>query len=239
VSIIEKLLLRKQEAALKKIARQEFELARGTAHVKLLQDARKRIESKTKLDQKELVSLDDELRKADIQFNTRLKDSLDRYLIDTHLCEIPGIGPKLQQMIAARVFKGKLSDLRHASNFPGIGYTKQYEINFWVDKYERITPELFRGDFPGKSRITLEFTQKKDEIQGNSKNVKSQIGVLEKQINVIDEKLKELNSVTENDFIEARLNPDLWKPKIDSYLCGVFGEWETAPDWFKEIISVE
>jgi hypothetical protein len=239
MSIFDYLLQHKHQAAVNKIARQEFELARGTAHVKLLRDARGRCIEKMKLFQKKKISLEEESRKVTNRSQVQLKKTLHRHLVETRLCEVPGIGPITKQVLISRIFVSELSDLRRASNLPGIGETKQFAINKWVAKYEAKIPELLIGDFPGKIKIEGETNQQTKAIHEKIQETESQRISFEKQVVLIDDTLKGFNVVTVEDFIQARLNQGQSKPQIDFYIRGVFAEWETPPDWFNEIIKVE
>lgn len=236
-SILDSIIETKKKSALAKLARQEYQLARGTAHGKMLKDARILWQSKYDSVVHQMDAIKGDIRQAMTTRQDDLQEALDHYIIETHLHEVPGIGPKLQHMILNEVFISKLSDLRHAYYKSGIGETKQEQINQWIDSYEELSSTMMNQNFPRKQKINNDADKSIAGLDRKINNLEKQRSGLEEKINKIDAAQKVLGHFTPEDFVQARLFPNKWNSKFDNYIRGVFGEWENMPRWFKEIVE--
>jgi bacterioferritin (cytochrome b1) len=235
-SIFDGILESKRKKALERVARQEYEQSRGSAHAQMLRAAREQAEKKRMQILQKQAPLQKEWQRFYEQSQARLIAAL-RYIVETRLHEVPGIGSKLQDAIMRSVFHGKLSDLRYASRVSGIGGTKQYAINIWINKYEAQTQELLKKDFPGRSEIIASTSPAIEALRKEVEALEQMRKRLEERIAKIDKLLNEFCFLTEENFIQARINEEKPNPKIENYLRGIFAEWEAVPGWFQELIK--
>ena len=237
MSVFDSIIDWKKRNKLEQLARQEFEQARGTAHAKMLSSSHAQIMNKiTKTDQ-QVSNLENKWRNAYSHYQHNLRRALEEHIVTTRLTEIPGIGPKLQQMIMSQIFRGSLKDLYYAHQLPGVGQSKQFQINAWINKYESLIPKLLEGDFPGKEQFKISTNKEIDTIKKNIEKLRTEKNKLEKKAKTAVDTLNGLCVVNLDDFIHAYLNPNENNPLINHYLQGVFAEWEPMPKWFKEIIE--
>jgi hypothetical protein len=227
----------KKRKTLKEIAKGEFEHARGTYHLKMLKDAQQRFTARIGNTDSEIKRLSVERNNAIELGKTQLRQKLERHLISTRIIEIPGIGNALGSTILHCVYKGNLTDLYHASSYQGIGESKQYGINAWVQKYQNQIPALLQQDFPGKSEIVKQTADKMAGLEVQINQLKAIKYQDESKLNGIVKWIEYLGKVTAEDFIKARVYHLGDFSNIEIYLNGVFPEWEPMPDWFKYIIS--
>ncbi len=236
MSIIETLLEQKRKRLLQKIARHDFENARGTAHAKLLQESRNLKSQEVGNLEKQISKLQKEWQKIYDQGQKELLKALERHIVFDRLNEVPGIGQKFHYELATQVFRSSITDLRHASQIPGIGENKQRQIDKWISYYQSQIPEMIKKDFPGKAEIVKISNQTINEIDNTLINLRAGKKELEEKIKSIDTVLTDLYQVSVNDFINLRLTPEQKNPKVDQYLMGLFPEWEPMPDWFKNLM---
>lgn len=236
MSIIETLLEQKKKRVLQKIARHDFEDARGTAHAKLLKESRETKLQELRYVEKQISKYQKERQKIYDQDQKELLRALERHLVFDRLNEVPGIGQKYHHELATQVFRTSITDLRRANQIPGIGENKQYEIDKWISYYQSQIPEMIKKDFPGKAEIVKNSIQIINEIDNFLIKMNSVKKELEEKIKSIDTVLTDLCHVSVNDFINLRLAPEQKNPKVDQYLIGLFPEWEPMPDWFKNLM---
>jgi hypothetical protein len=237
-SLVDQILNSKRVNSLKNLACSDYEAARGTAHLKLLKNAEKRLTHQIDDHNKRLSTTQNELAQIQKKTNDQMLEALEKYIVNQHLTEVPGIGPKLSHTIIQYVFRGRLQDLRKASyTVHGIGQNKQYLIDMWIKQWEQKIPSLLKEYFPGKSEIlTRAETQKKGSEEAIV-NIEREKRQLIERLTKARDVIKCLEEVKLQDFVNALLTPDKTNPRIDDYQRGVFAEWEPIPDWFKELIT--
>jgi chromosome segregation ATPase len=119
---------------------------------------------------------------------------------------------------------------------PGIGESKQRDINIWIQKYERRIPQLLEQDYVGKTAIKNRYTTKISQLEDNISELRGRQEILNKKIAKADKEINRLKEVTIADFILAVQSPENTKPAIEHYFQGAFAEWEPMPKWFKDIM---
>jgi hypothetical protein len=225
--------------ALKKQAKEDYHQARGTAHRQLLEAAHTRLQKDIARCNQQIKQAEQEKRRLVRLRSQKIDEKLVRYLVENRLQEIRGIGETTQRQIATRIFHGKLSDLRRAHLIQGVGEQKQWNINQWISKYEAKLPKMHQQDFPGKQAVVNEFQTavKKQEKIVEDKTIEVQ--QLSTHSKPIKGELDWLRPVSAKDFIQAYTKQLGDSEVVDRYLCGVFPEWDSMPDWFKNVVTDE
>jgi hypothetical protein len=227
----------KKRNALKQIAINEYDQARGTYHKKLLQEARNRLEMDVKNSEREIKQLISSCNQKAYEQKEQLRQCLERYLISTKITEIPGIGQALGSVILNSVYHGNLTDLYRASAYSGIGETKQYAINIWVQKYQRKFPSLLITSFPGKDEIIKKSEEIISQYNAQIAFKQTENLIANEKIQTISQWIEKFSKTTKQDFITAKVDQIGNIENIENYINGVFSEWEPMPAWFKEVIS--
>ena len=227
-----------QRFQLHDLARQEYEQARGTAHkqllhtaVKLLRQEMKRLSSKLSFARREKDDFNQSYHQA-------LETALVQIIVNEHLQEVPGIGAQRKAQILQQVFHGHLSDLSYAYRLQGVGHQTQQALNAWVTSYQRQLPMLLKGDFAGRADIDQKYQPEIEKVEQQIAKLVRQQKELESKITHIANELKWLDAITEKDFYNALKNPEHPSPTLNLYVQGVFGEWESMPDWFRQAIEI-
>lgn len=235
---IEKIRSKKRLQLLRKLAQEEFESARGTAHLHLLKSSQLNIQGKLKRVRRDIEVAKGELTLIKSKENGELTFCLEKYLVTNRLKEVPGIGVNLSQAIAHSVFRKDIRDLYNAySIVPGIGPNKQQTINLWVTNYFYKLPILLIEPFPGKDAIMKKWKQTRKETQIELEHLLTQQKELEGTLSQVAEIISQLQVIREEDFLNALLNPQSTDFRIEYYQRGVFAEWEPIPEWFKKILA--
>ncbi len=236
-SIISKIEDNKKKRILKQIAKSEFEQARGTYHLHMLNEARKRYELIIKDIDRDILQKNDQKLKTEIEEKEQLRQCLEKYLITTRITEIPGIGQELGRGILNQIYRGNLTDLYQSFALSGIGDQKQSNINIWVNKYLNQIFTFLQNDFPGKNEIINQSKEKIVFILDEIEQKHTDKSVAEKKLIIINQWIGKLEKITLDDFIAARVENKGNFSEIENYINGVFAEWESIPDWFKEVMS--
>lgn len=145
------------EKRLRQRAQADFVAARGTAHLRLLDAAYKRLLKQSEAADERIKQKQEELNRVRREGRTALRQAVVRQLVEAELADLPGIGPRLAPAILSGVFRGELDDLRHAYTLEGIGAQRQAALNAWVDAQRPRLPELIAGEFPGKIAILQQY----------------------------------------------------------------------------------
>lgn len=227
----------KKKKALIEVAKNEFKNARGTYHLKILQDAERLFSAKIINAESEMHRLNIEIERITISRGTQLRQIVEKNLISTRITEIPGIGNALGSVLLNHVYKNNLSDLYYASSYPGIGESKQYAITTWVKKYENQIPLLLREDFPNKQEIISQASSKITVLQNQISHLNTINKINEEYLSSIRKWIAYLSRVTVEDFINVRVNQSGDFELIENFINGIFPEWEPIPEWFKYVIS--
>jgi len=236
-SILDRIENRKRKNTLKALAKAEYEASRGVQHLAMLEEASERLTVWLKRCENIINNLSNDLEDIQKQTLSKLRITLEKHLIKMHITEIPGIGQSLGSTILHSVYMNTLNDLRHAYIYNGIGETKQRYIDRWVAQYDRKIPALLKQDFPGKSAIISSANNQVRSLQ--SELIKWEAKKVRKQnkLERVTKEIESLKKVTVDDFIKARVEHEGDQAQIEEFISGVFPEWETMPEWFKEVIQ--
>lgn len=225
--------------ALKRQAGREYEEARGTMHKRLLQQALRQPRRRKKEVERELAAT--EQRKSRLLEERRrayLKQA-QRAIVMNGLTDVSGIGSVLAGEIRRQVFRNALSDLHQSQRVSGVGRQKQSAISAWVRKQERRLPSVINGNFSGKAEITEQYEDSLADADRKKKSLKAELEAIEQDLEAPEAALRRLERVTKVDFIRARTDDGAQTDALDTYLRGLFAEWEPVPAWFGELITVE
>lgn len=225
--------------AIRKRAKLEHENARGTAHLRMLREARRSAWKVSRDCTRDLHDARRTLGQLEQEREKQLRQALERHIAYTYLAQVSGIGPMLRDRIFFSVFRGHLRDLRRAHVVRGVGEERQWAINVWVREYEARIPTLLNGPFPGKDQTTRRFSGEKKALETKVEGLTARVANLEAQIARMSEAMEPLQGVGVKDFVRVLRDPTCTSEQIDRYLQGVFAEWEPVPDWFKEVAAQE
>jgi hypothetical protein len=222
----------------KRKAAQDYRNARGSAHRELLMRAAHRLQKCLDVTNQALDQHNHTLRQVIDKRDVALNQALSRYLVETYLTIIDGIGPVLRDRILTHVFRNKLDDLRSASRLvSGIGDSKQLGINAWITVFKKQFPSMLQEEFPGKTKIMQQYEASIKKLEAEIVAAGVTQDALREILASVQTAIEQLSSVTEEDFYQALLYPDNVDPSLERYRSGVFAPWEPAPEWFKLAIN--
>jgi hypothetical protein len=229
----------KQRKALQRLAHQDYQNARGTAHLKLLQQGRNRLQSRLVEVEKKIKAGQKTLDMLAKQEREQLKLALERHIVQTYL-NIPGIGARLRDSLIYLVNQGRLHDLTRASlMIKGIGEARQAAINAWLRQWEERIPELLEKDFPEKNKIVKDIASRREKAQAEMSEASIEKEALTGLLYPVDKEILRLKRVKVKHFSHAMLGPGETNYDLNHYIQGVFAEWEPMPEWFKQMLSLE
>lgn len=237
VSIFDKIQQLKRNKILKMMAAQEFEQARGNQHLQLLISAREKFNVKIKSLRGKISQLEAKRQQIETTTHEDLRKKLEYHIVSTKIFEVPGIGKTLGESITRYIFNGKLTDLRYASRLQGIGESKQYAINNWIRKYEKEIPRRIKQDFPGKSKLLLVAAKRIFIINEEIEKLQDRKTTLEEKLNLIQPWIDKFGKVSQEDFVNARLDRQNNHEEIVLFINGIYGEWEPIPEWFTDVLN--
>lgn len=220
-------------------ARRDYQRARGTQHLRQIRGSLKILNKR--LDSLEQEQVQQRLSGAlwilEQERSDKLSRALCRYLVETQLAQIDGIGPKLQEQIIRYSFDGTLDSLRGAYRVRGVGRQKQWNIQRWVEQKKLELPLLMEQDFPDKRRLQDEYDQRGRELEKSLREVKEQVDVMKQLRTVAAAEEERLAQVTVAHFGQAYKQDQEAAEVVNRYLQGAFAEWEPMPSWFETLIS--
>ncbi|MCB8924017.1 MAG: SH3 domain-containing protein [Ardenticatenaceae bacterium] len=229
-----------QRFQLRGLAKQEYEQARGTAHKQLLHTAVNLLRQEMKRLSSSISSARRQKDDVNQSYYQALETALVQIIVHERLQDVPGIGAQRKAQILQHVFRGHLSDLSHAYQLQGVGHQTQQALDAWVTSYQRQLPTLLESNFVGRAKIDQKYQPEIEKADQQLAKLEQQQRALETKIARIANELKWLDAITEKDFYNALKNPEHPTPNLNLYVQGVFGEWESMPDWFRQAIdSVE
>lgn len=218
-------------------AREEYKKARGYHHLVQLRKARSRLEKKKYICKKKHIKLKADLNSFNREEQEEFTREVEKNIVLERFQEVNGIGPNLSSRIINGVFRGRLKDLRYAYRIHGVGETKQHSINQWIRSYENRLTEIVASDFKGKQTIVDTFDQRREETHKEIFNVKAALEFVETKLAMLEQEIQKLESVSVDDFVAAYHGEKKKTKEIDYFLKGVFGEWESMPDWYKWVMK--
>lgn len=225
------------EWRLRRRARHDYHVARGTQHLKQLEGPLAKLEHEIQIGQKQVQGIEQQLHDLQDKRRDELRAALCRHLVSHRLTEVNGIGPRLQQKIVRSCFRSSLRDLRYAERVRGVGPRRRAAIMRWVQARERELPTLMERGFPGKDGVEKTYRTKMGPLRERLAEVEADLKDKESLHQSAEEVVEKLRSVDVACFREAlgrRSSGDLvpgW------YLEGVYPAWESAPDWFRTMLG--
>ena len=218
-------------------ARKDYRRARGTQHLRQIRDSLKILNKRLESHEQEKDRLSRTLRRLEQERTDKLTHALCRYVVETQLTQIDGIGPKLRDRIIRYSFDGTLDSLRRAYRVRGVGQQKQWAIRHWIAQKERELPRLMKGSFPGRTGINDEYKQREQNLRKSLKEVEKELDAMRQLRTVASAEEERLSGVTVTHFRQA-YKPDREAAEaVAQHLQGTFAEWEPMPSWFKALIS--
>lgn len=223
---------------IRSFASKDYTLSRGTQHIKQIKISlkilNKRIQEQTDKNNK----LKYDIKEFEEAQSDRLYRTLSTHLIQTRLCEIEGIGPKLRNAIINEYTNATIDSLLYAyERVYGIGQQKQWAISSWVDMIRSRLSDLLKQDFPGKEKITNEYKPKINELKKQLDETTKRLISMHEIKNIASSEEKRLRKVRVSHFIKACKNSKDASLLVNEYLKGVFPEWSSMPEWFKVLVS--
>lgn len=222
---------------LRRRARHDYRIARGTQHLQQLEGPLSALES-------EIADTQDQIELAEFVLKDlagkRADESrkvLCRHLVTHRLTEVHGIGPRLQQRILSQCFRDDLRDLRHAERLFNIGPTRQAALMQWVRARERELPRLMAGAFPGKKEITERYAAKIEPVERRLERAQALLTEQRALLAATETTVDRLRSVQAPDFRKALKDGVANVHVPDWYLTGVYAPWESPPDWFTTLLD--
>ena len=221
--------------ALRKVMRQQYASARGTAHLRLLRQGRARLVARRQTLSQRAQSIQIGLDKAARSRDLALKRRLSEHLVQTELRQVPGIGARLHETLATQVFKNDPDDLLGAERVPGVGPRRQAAISRWVADCKRRMPDLLAGDFPHKRDVLRQCENERSQLQAELTRNESDQRDVARLLERVDVAIAALDGITAADFSRAMREPGHRAEALERYCRGAFGEWESVPDWFAQL----
>lgn len=227
----------KSEISLRKRAKRDYQMARGTYHLSQLSRLLKLLNETIEREEQAARRIENELKALESQRSSELRAALSLYLVRERLREIPGIGPEMQQRIIRYCFKKDIQDLRFAYRINGIGPQRMHAIEQWIDRMEREFPRLLEGDFPGKEEILQKYAKrlelKQQEAERRRQSLLENKALYQKANTVA----KELGKVLPSHFRAALRHPSGENRIPTRYLLGIYAPWEPIPEWFQALCA--
>ena len=228
-----------REAEITRKARTDYQLCRGTQHVRQLRAAIARHRSATRRICKKQRGIERQLQDISKHEALDLNKALCTYIVQTRLTEVAGVGTKLKERIMTTCFDGTLESLHRASVVRGVGQEKMMAINAWIQQVRDELPSLLNHDFSGKEEIKKKYSERRRQLNKRLEPIKKTCKEATELLAIAESKLKELEQVGIADFRRALHGDATAAKRVGWYSQGAFAEWEPVPAWYREIISAE
>ena len=209
----------------------DFRNARGTAHLKLMRDARRQLSQAQTQCQASLDRAKKRRAECEASRDRKLRVALDEYTLKHRLREISGIGENLAWSLEYYAKQhGGISALRRAEgNISGIGPARQAAIEFWVAAYQSQVPKLLAEPFPGKAEIEQAVAKELGAMSEEIEKLTAEHAAITAKLDRLRTEIEPLERVRRKSLYEALRNPGAVSEDLERYLRGVFGEWEPVP----------
>jgi len=222
---------------LNKQAEIDYQNARGTAHLNMLLDTHGRYTLVFNNNLRELEILKREYNSLISKKENELLTALSRHIINNELTEVRGIGTRLKDTILSKVFKTRLDDLSSFDTLIDINETIQNSIWHWVKKKKLEINTRMKRIFPNKQLILNKYQAEEEKIKINIEKLDKfliKIGIILDQLQVY---IGDLQEISEDYFFQMLKTPNFIEVnKINSYIKGIFSEWEQPPLWFQKLV---
>ena len=219
------------------IAEQDYQKSRGKHHLDQLVGVSGQLLKRHKK-QKNLCNKDKRLvskllREKDNQLNKKLETQI----VEQHFQEIKGIGSGLSQRVLKEVFNGRLNSLRNAILVNGVGDERQEQINKWVNIYKKQATIQMESNFPGKMAILSKYDKKIRSAEIQHEESKNTLKIIQGKVDKCLLEIDKLNKIKPSNFVDAYSDQTETNEDLNYFIKGVFGEWETIPSWYKELLE--
>ncbi|WP_343400668.1 hypothetical protein [Promineifilum sp.] len=228
---------RKLDKKLRQQAKADYDTARGTAHLRLLQPAQETLQQRLSLTEKTLTARKQALANVANQWDTELRRVVVDQLVEAELLGVSGIGSRLATAIIQQVYHGNLNDLRFAQQVEGIGPQKQTAINTWLSNVEQRLPALLAASTPAQKEINARYEAERERLTREIALTEVARHEQSELLAQVNNEIAGLSAVSTRDFEFLLANPNADAEKVNGYLLGAFAPWEAMPDWFNQALE--
>ena len=214
-------------------ARNDYKTARGTMHARILRKCLSNLWLKIRETENDLEKAVLHERRLINDRKRKLETAATTYLVNLEFTRIPGIGPVLKERVMRLCFDGTLQSLRRAYIVEGIGETKAYAINRWVNQAQVKLPRILRGTFPHKDEINKRYDRLDKEIRQRILDIKNHLQGMRELEEKSSSELAKLQKIRISTFVQSYKGNIEASNAVTNYLLGCFPEWRRVPDWFK------
>jgi len=220
-----------------KKAHADYARCRGTRHARQLRAGIKRHKLAVRnlvLERDTISNALDSLAREEMK---ELRQALEKHLAHGPLAEVRGIGPKLRDRIVDECFTGTLTSLKNAQKVPGVGADTAQDIRTWVQETQQRMPQLLKDSFDGKQEIVDAVEQRRSNLLSRRAGLDRALNAQQDLLSTATKKLATLELVTPAMYRTALLGDAAAAEKVAAHTLGVFPEWETEPNWFRDIVK--
>lgn len=249
--IIEKIFcwIRKNEETKK--AKEDYRNSRGKKHENMLEVDLRSLEtiiSRKKTKKDEQSRKQNELQK---ELRHELKKKAFIMYFQSNYDSIEGVGQKYLEQLRRKIDKKPIEDwkkldqigkeiIEEVRKIDGIGQRRFSSIKNWYIKNKKDIKIQF-SELKKNRKISAKKRNKLEKLKEEKKKIEESIEALEKLKNKLVNELENLRKTTAKDFVLANKNPDKYPEaarRVDSYLQGLYPQWEDAPVWYDKLESV-
>jgi len=225
------------ELRLRRRARHDYRVARGTQHLKQLEGPLAKLEHEIQVIRRQIQGIEQQLHDLGGKRQDELRAAACQYLVNHRLTDVDGIGPQLQQRIVRSCFRGSLRDLHHAERVRGVGPRRRAAIMRWVQARERELPALMERAFPGRDGVEKAYRTKVGPLRKRLAEREADLKEKEDLHKSTKKAVETLESVNVACFRRALSRRSSDEPVPSWYLEGVYPAWGSAPDWFTTVLT--
>jgi len=214
-------------------ASNDYRNARGTKHLRLLQEIFTALNKKKAEITNSITDLEVQIKRLDRRKMQELEVAASKFLIQKELTKVSGIGETLKKRIIQQCFKNTLSSLDNVEHIQGVGSEKALAIRLWVKDAIHRLPEVIQGDFQGKQKIMMKFEKSLNETINQRSSLMQDLQKVEEVISKIDKEVRRLSLISTSTFRRALKGDVIAVSQVSQYMRGTFPEWEEIPKWLK------
>jgi len=214
-------------------ASNDYRNARGTKHLRLLQEIFTALNKKKAEITNSITDLEVQIKRLDRRKMQELEVAASKFLIQKELTKVSGIGETLKKRIIQQCFKNTLSSLDNVEHIQGVGSEKALAIRLWVKDAIHRLPEVIQGDFQGKQKIMMKFEKSLNETTNQRSSLMQDLQKVEEVISKIDKEVRRLSLISTSTFRRALKGDVIAVSQVSQYMRGTFPEWEEIPKWLK------
>ena len=222
---------------IRKRARHDYRTARGTQHLRQLQNVFPTLRDSRRTRSARVKKLESQLGRITGQCSAELRRALSAFLVRYRLIEVQGVGSTLSNRIIRSCFRGSLRDLHSAYRVRGIGPSLQRAISAWVNAREAEFPKLMAIGFPGKQQILDRYADQERSLQkqlASESTTLSEEDLLYKETSAAIERLRKVKPAH---FTRALRRNERSSQVPAWYFQGLYAAWDPMPEWFETLLS--